>query len=61
MIFLKELDFLTGDTNIYSKQITFFERATDFVKTIHIFFLKIYFYFNLVLLHLNNHKCLALY
>ena len=61
MIFLKELDFLTGDTNIYFKQITFFERATDFVKTIHIFFLKIYFYFNLVLLHLNNHKCLALY
>ena len=61
MIFLKELDFLKGDTNIYFKQITFFERTTDFVKTIHIFFLKIYFYFNLVLLHLNNHKCLALY
>ena len=43
------------DTNICFKQITFFKKK-DFLKTIHIFFLKIIFFFNLVLLHLNNHS-----
>ena len=40
-IFLTELNFLKGDTNIYFKQITFFEKKKDFVKIINIFFLKI--------------------
>ena len=35
--FLTESDFLIGDTNIYFKQTTFFEKK-DFVKIIHIFF-----------------------
>ena len=40
--FLTELNFLKGDTNIYFKQITFFEKKKkDFVKIINIFFLKI--------------------
>ena len=56
--FLTELNFLKGDTNIYLKQIPLFEKK-DFVKIIHISFLKIYF-FNLVLLHLNNHSNLHL-
>ena len=56
VIFLTELNFLKEDTNIYFKQITFFEKEKDFVKIIHIFLLKIYYYFNLVLLHLNNHN-----
>ena len=44
-IFLTELNFLKGDTNIYFKQITFFEKKKkDFAKIIHIFFLKIYFF-----------------
>ena len=42
--FLTELNFLKGDTNIYFKQITFFEKKKDFAKIIHIFFLKIYFF-----------------
>ena len=39
-IFLTELNFLKGDTNIYFKQITFFEKKKDFGKIIHTFFLK---------------------
>ena len=39
-VFLTELNFFKGDTNIYFKQITFFEKK-DFLKIIHIFFLKI--------------------
>ena len=55
--FLTELDFLKGDTNIYFKKITFFEKKPrDFVKIMDIFFLKIYIFFNLLLLHLNNHS-----
>ena len=42
--FLTELNFLKGDTNIYFKQITFFEKKKDFIKIIHIFFLKIFFF-----------------
>ena len=55
--FLTELNFLKGDTNIYFKQITFFKKKKkkkDFVKIINIFFLKYIYFFNLVLLHLNN-------
>ena len=44
--FLTELNFSTGDTNIYSEQITLFEKKKIFteknkVKIIRIFFLKI--------------------
>ena len=39
--FLTELNFFKGDTNIYFKQINFFEKKKDFLKIIHIFFLKI--------------------
>ena len=53
--FLTELIFLKGDTNIYFKQINFFEKKKDFLKIIHTF-LKNIICFNLVLLHLNNHK-----
>ena len=35
------------------KYLNFFEKK-DFVKIIHIFFLKMYIFYNLVLLHLNN-------
>ena len=38
--FLTELNFLKGDTKNYFKQITSFAKK-DFVKIIHIFFLKI--------------------
>ena len=38
LIFLTELNFLKGDTNIYFKQITFFVKKDNFVKIIHIFF-----------------------
>ena len=47
MIFLKELDFLKGDTNIYFKQITFFERTTRFCKNDTYLFLKNIFLFQL--------------
>ena len=40
VIFLTELN-LKGDTNIYFKQITFFEKKKDFVKIIHIFSLTL--------------------
>ena len=60
--FLTELNFLKGDTNIYFEYITLFEKKKIFteknkifVKIIHIFFLKIFF-FQIVLLRLNNHK-----
>ena len=45
---------MQGDTNIYFKQFTFLKKK-DFVKIIHIIFLKIYLFLNLVLLRLNNH------
>ena len=48
VIFLTELNFLKGDTNVYFEYITLFEKKKDFieknkifVKIIHIFFLKI--------------------
>ena len=44
LFFLTELNFLKGDTNIYFKQITFFEKKKDFVKIMHIFFLKNIFF-----------------
>ena len=43
------------DTNICFKQITFFEKKR-FFKNHTYFFLKNIFFFNLVLLHLNNHS-----
>ena len=52
---------MKGDTNIYFKYITLFEKKkfTEknkvFVKIIHIFFLKIIIIFRIVLLHMNNH------
>ena len=63
-IFLTELNFLKGDTNIYFEYITLFEKKKKifteknkvFVKIIHTFFLKIQFFFRIVLLHLNNHN-----
>ena len=51
-IFLTELNFLKGDTNIYFEYITLFEKKifTEknkcFVKIIHISFLKIYIFFS---------------
>ena len=45
-IFLTELSFLKGDTNIYCKQN---------LENYTYFFLKNIF-FNIVLLHLNNHN-----
>ena len=61
IFFWTELNFLKGDTNIYFECITLFEKKKIFteknkifVKIIHIFFLKIFF-FQIVLLHLNNH------
>ena len=36
---------MKGDTNTYYRQITFFEKKNNFIKIIHIFFLKIYIYF----------------
>ena len=39
--FLTELNFLKGDTNIYFKQKLFLKKKNDFVKIIHIFFLKL--------------------
>ena len=56
-----KLNFLKGDTNIYFEYITLFEKKNfteknkTFVKIIHIFFLKIFFFFQIVLLDLNNH------
>ena len=38
--FLTEFIVLKVDTNIYLKQITFFEKKKLFLKIIHIFFLK---------------------
>ena len=57
MIFLTESNFLKEDTNIYFKQIIFFEKKR-FCKNHTYFFLKNIFYFSLVLLHLNNHSSL---
>ena len=61
--FSTELNFLKGDTNIYFEYITLFEKKKKFftekkiffVKIIHIFFLKTYIFFQIVLLRLNNH------
>ena len=40
--FFNRINFLIGGTNIYFKQITSFEKTKkDFVKIVHIFFLKI--------------------
>ena len=66
---LTELNFLKGDANIYFEYITLFEKKKKifteknkiFVKIIDIFFLKIYFFFQIVLLHLNNHSQVTLY
>ena len=58
--FLTELNFLKGDTNIYFEYITLFEkkrfllRKIKFLKIIHIFFLKKYIFFQIVLPHLSN-------
>ena len=63
--FLTALIFLKGDTNIYFEYIALFEKKKKifteknkiFVNIIHIFFLKyIYIFFQIVLLHLNNHN-----
>ena len=54
--FLTELNFLKGDTSIYFTQITFFEKKKRFFENHTYFFLKNIIFFNLVLLHLNNHK-----
>ena len=54
--FLTELNFFKGDTNIYFKQISFFEKKKRFFENHTYFFLKNIIFFNLVLLHLNNHK-----
>ena len=63
--FLTELNFLKGDANIYFEYITLFEKKKKmifteknkfFVKIIHIFFLKIYIFFQIVSLHLKNHS-----
>ena len=43
MIFLIELNFLKGDTNIYFEQIIKKKKKKDFVKIIHIFFKNIIF------------------
>ena len=59
VIFLTELNFLKGDTNINFKQITFFEIKKGFCKNHTYFFIKNMFYFSLVLLHLNNHTRLG--
>ena len=60
---MTESNFLKGDTNIYFKQITFFEKKKKrFCKNHTYLFLKnIYIFFDLVLLHLNNHTSLHLY
>ena len=58
---------MKGDTNIYFKQTTLFEKKNFteknkvFVKIIHIFFLKNIIIFRIVLLHLNNHTLLVGY
>ena len=57
-IFLTELNFLKGDTNIYFKQTTCFEKERFFENHV---FLKNIFFFNVVLLHLNNHIRLPLW
>ena len=63
--FLTELNFFKGDINIYFEYITLFETKKKksfaeknkiFAKMIHSFFLKIYIFFRIVLLHLNNHS-----
>ena len=61
--FLTELNFLKGDTNIYFEYITLFEKKKIFteknkfsVKIIHIYLLNVYIFFQIVLLHLNNHS-----
>ena len=43
-LFSTELNFLKGDTSVYLKQITLFEKKRDFVKVIHIFF----FFFSII-------------
>ena len=60
---LTELNFLKEDTNTYFECITLFEKKKIFteknkifVKIISIFILKIYFFCQIVLLPLNNHK-----
>ena len=62
-VFLTELNFLKGDINIYFECIALFEKKKIFteknkifVKIKHNFFLKIYIFFQIVLLHLNNHN-----
>ena len=61
-VFLTELNFLKGDINIYFECIALFEKKKIFteknkifVKIKHNFFLKIYIFLQIVLLHLNNH------
>ena len=61
--FSNRIKFFEWDTNIYFEYITLFEtkkifteKNNIFVKIIHIFFLKIYIFFQIVLLHLNNHS-----
>ena len=52
---------MKGDTNIYFKYLTLFEKKNFteknkvFVKVIHILFLKNIIIFRIILLHLNNH------
>ena len=53
--FLTKLNFLKGDTNTYLKQIPLFEKKR-FCKNHTYFFLENIIFFNLVLLHLNNHR-----
>ena len=60
---LTELNFLKEDENICFECITLFEKKKIFteknkifVRIISIFILKIYFFCQIVLLHLNNHK-----
>ena len=44
------------DVNIYFKKIPLFEKKIRFCENHTHFFLKKKFFFNLVLLHLNNHS-----
>ena len=60
--FLTVLNFFKGDTNIYFEYLTFFEKKKkkSFTEKIKIFvkiiyFFLIYIFFQIVLLHLNNH------
>ena len=54
-IFLNRIKFFEIFTNIYFKQITFFLKK-KICKNHTYFWVKNIFFFNLVLLHLNNHR-----